>query len=407
MPSHTTPQRRRRPVGLAFLVFAVASAPAALAHAQTGLIERGAAIVDITADGERVRTGGASVAIDGSAASIDAGGAVVSVRGDVAGDLQGGGAQVNVDATVGGSVRVGGASVTVRGNVGDDIDAGGAVVLINAVVGGRLRAGGATLTIGPGTDVAGPFEGGGAVVSVSGHIGGPVRIGGAAVTFKARTDGDVTIHGGDVIIDAPARIAGELVVESYTEPVIHEQAVITGGWRRVDPPQWRPDIRPWAWSVVFAVAMALGTILAGFVGLLFGGRLFATSMNNVRLRPGSSLLLGVATFLIIPVVAVLLMVTVVGLTVGFAVLLVLPFLLVFGHAVAAAGIAAGLFVRDRGAVGGVRAFFLLVVGAVVVALVALIPWIGAPLVFVVLLLGTGALTRTIFARMHRYDPQAA
>ena len=54
--------------------------------------------------------------------------------------------------------------------------------------------------------------------------------------------------------------------------------------------------------------------------------------------------LGLIVLILIPMIAIILMATLVGLTVGFAILLTLPALLVFGHAVAATGIAAGLFV---------------------------------------------------------------
>jgi hypothetical protein len=82
-----------------------------------------------------------------------------------------------------------------------------------------------------------------------------------------------------------------------------------------------------------------------------------------------------------------------------AVLLVLPALVVFGHAVAAAGIAGGIFVRTATPIGVWGGLALLAIGAVIIALVALVPYAGGVLVLLALLLGTGALTRAIGGRL--------
>jgi hypothetical protein len=155
--------------------------------------------------------------------------------------------------------------------------------------------------------------------------------------------------------------------------------------------------------VVFAAAIAIGTILAGIVLAMFGGRLFVTAVNQVRMRPGSSFLIGLITAVAIPLTAAVLIATIAGITAGVAVLLILPILTVFGHAVAAAGVAGGIFVRTTGRIGIARAIGLLIVGAILVALLGLIPWVGPWLVAIVLLLGIGALTRTVGARLKRAD----
>jgi hypothetical protein len=391
----------------ALLLVGLAGLAAPPALAQNAAIQRGDAVVDVTANGERVKVAGATVTITGKAADVRALGANVTVRGEVTNDVGAGGAMVDVDATVGRDVKAVGAVLTVRGQVGRDISAGGAVLTINAVIGGDLRAGGAVLTIGPGSDIAGSFQGGAANLRVGGHINGPVKIGGALVTFNARTDGPVEIDGGKIVIGAAARIGGDLVVRSMSDPEIDPAAVITGEVRRIAPPQWWWPLSPWAHAAIFAGFVALGTIVSGIILMLFGGRVLATAADHVRLRPGSSLLIGLATAVLIPAIAAVVMATVVGISVGIAILLLLPVLTVFGHAVAATGIASGIFVRDRGGLGPVRTFLLLVIGAIVIALVWLIPWVGGVLGLIILLFGIGALARTLGARIRRVEPAPA
>ncbi len=384
----------------------LASLPVPAAVAQSATVQKADTVVDVAANGERVKVAGATVSVSGKAADVRAAGANVTVTGEVSGDVRAAGAMVNVDSNAGRNEFVAGAAVDVRGQVGKDLSAAGAVLTINAVVGGDLRAGAAVMTIGPGSDIAGSFQGGAANLRIGGHIAGPVKVGGALVTFNARANGSVEIDGSKVVIGAPARIGGDLIIRSVSEPQIDPGAVITGKVSRIAPPQWWP-LSPWSRAAIFAALVATGTIVTGIILMIFGGRVLATATDHVRLRPGSSLLIGLVTVVLIPVIAAVVMATVVGISAGIAILLLLPILTVFGHAVAATGIASGIFVRDRGRLGPVRTFLLLVIGAIVVALVWLIPWVGWALGAIILLFGIGALARTLGARIRRVEPAVA
>ena len=213
----------------------------------------------------------------------------------------------------------------------------------------------------------------------------------------------MTLRGGRIVLGPKTRIAGDLEIMSTEPPVIADGAVISGNRKIVQPPQWWAAFSPWSAAAIFAGAVALGTILTGIVLALFGGRLFVTAVNEVRLRPGTSLLIGLVTVIVVPIIAAVLIASVIGLSAGFAILLILPLLAVFGQSVAAAGVAGGIFVRTTGRIGIARTLLLLVVGSILVALLAIIPLVGPWLVAIVLLLGIGALTRTLGGRLKRAD----
>jgi hypothetical protein len=132
-----------------------------------------------------------------------------------------------------------------------------------------------------------------------------------------------------------------------------------------------------------------------------------TATEHVRHRPLSSFLFGVLALVVIPFVGALLVATVVGLTIGLSVFLILPLLIVGGHAVAAAGIASGLLVRRNGEIGALLGFVMLVVGAIILVAIGLIPWVGPALVGIAIILGTGAFVRTLGARIRRPDVRPA
>jgi hypothetical protein len=386
-----------------FLATTIALAASGGAVAQEGEPQHTGTLVELTVDGGDVQAAGANVTITGEAGKIDAAGATVTVRANATGDVQLAGAQVNFDGDVGGSLRAAGASVNLRGNIARGLDVGGAVVLINAIVGRDLRAGAANLTIGPGSDIAGDLKAGAANLTLSGHVAGKVEIAGGLVTINARTDGDVVVRAGQVIVNAAAQIGGNLVVYSLREPVIAEGAAIAGTVTRFSPPDWWQG-PTWTWKLGFAAAIAAGTVLTGIVMMLFGGRVFAAATGHVRHRPVSSFLFGILALVLIPFVALVLLVTVIGISAGIAIGLVMPFLIVFGHAVAAAGIAAGILVRRQGDIGAGMGLLMLVIGAILLVAIGFIPYVGPVLVGIALVLGVGAFTRTVGGRLRRSEP---
>jgi hypothetical protein len=84
----------------------------------------------------------------------------------------------------------------------------------------------------------------------------------------------------------------------------------------------------------------------------------------------------------------------------------MPFLIVFGHVIAAAGIAAGILIRGQGDIGVGLGLVMLIVGAILLVAIGLIPYVGPVLVGIALILGIGAFTRTIGGRIRRPEPPA-
>lgn len=396
---------RRLTIVLVALLFLAVPAAFVLAQGPGGFSDAGA-MVNVTAAGGDVRAAGANVVIRGTATSIEAAGALIDIRADTTGALLATGAQVSVEGNAGGDMTVAGAVVNARGRVGGSADVAGAVVRVDLATGGRLRVAGANVTVGSGTDVGGTLQVAGANVLVESHVAGPVEMSAAIVNFNGRADGNVTVGADTVIIGPQATIAGDLLLRTQAEPQIAAGAVITGAVRHIEPDQWWSQVPPWAWRVGLGAFIALGTIVAGLAMLAITGSGFSTAVGHARARPMSSILIGIVALIVIPVVAVLLMSLVIGLTVGLALLLVMPILFVFGHAVAAAGIAAGVFVRGNGRISGGQAFLMLVIGAILIAAVSFIPIAGPFVLLLTLLLGLGAVVRTVGWRLRQTEPQA-
>ena len=391
---------------LAFIVMICAGVIVSSAQAQSTDQQRGGAVVEIAGNGGDIDAGGASVTIRGPADAIRAGGATVDIRAQTTDDVWVVGAQLSVDGEIGRDLRAGGGLVVIGGVVVGDAKVGGLVVDINAQIGGDLGAGGANLTIGRRTAVGGDLIGGGATIRMAGTIVGDVRLGGAVIDFSGSSGGDVSLTGETVTIGGLAVIDGDLTVYSRNPPVVSAGATIVGNVAHIQPDERWFDVPDWVVSLGFAAFVAAGTILAGFVLLLFGGRLLPSAANTVRRSPVTSLLLGLVTLIVIPVISLILLATGIGVTAAIAVLLTLPFLVVFGHASAATGIAGGVLIGRQTPIGPIRAFVFLLLGSIGIGLATLIPWVGLWLVALIVVTGLGGFTRTVARRLRRREPEA-
>jgi hypothetical protein len=147
--------------------------------------------------------------------------------------------------------------------------------------------------------------------------------------------------------------------------------------------------------------MAAGTILAAAILIGAGRGAFEDALRHATLRPFSSGLIGLVSLVLLPVIAAVLMATIIGLSFGLALLLLMPFLAVAGHTVVATCI--GVWIFDR--TGEPRSYGRLLVyalaGALLVALVWLIPWAGCALVVLAIVIGTGAWVRSLWSRLRR------
>lgn len=385
-------------LGRTLVAALVLSAAPALAQSDSDGAATSSAIAKVNGTGDAISTRGANVVIRGQASSVDAAGALVDIQATVSGPVVVGGAQVTIDGTVDGDLRAGGGLVEVKGSFGGDVYLGGAVVRFDGTATKDVNIGGATIQIGEDARIDGGLTAGGANVAVSGTITGDADLAGAAILFNAEVKGTVTAAGNDIVIGASAKIDGDLIVRSYHEPTIEAGASVAGQVRLEEPRQWWVP-SGWIWTLVSALAVAAGGVLAGAILLLIGRGTFEESLGKAAFRPISSGLIGLAVLIILPIITILLMTTVIGLSLGAALLLVLPFLLVAGHAVVIACIGVWIIDRDGGPHSAGRLILFMIVGAVVMALVWLIPWVGAPIAFLAMLVGTGAYFRALGRRL--------
>lgn len=345
---------------------------------------------------------GASVIVRGARTSnLYLAGGAVDVHADLEKDLIAAGGTVMVGQMVGGDVIVAGGTVHIGGRVGDDVRAAGGTVTVAGAVEGDVLAAGGTVSLRPETVIGGRLWAGGGRVDVAGHVRGSVRVAAGMARLSGRIDGDVDVVAGTVEVLPSARIGGELRYRSPAEARIDEGAVIAGPVTAERLGVDRDTVRRWrtVWRGAQLGAL-LGLVVAGLVFVaLFPGFAMA-SAGRIAREPWRSVGTGFALLVAIPAAAALVMLTLVGIPAALAALAVYPVALLVGH------IVAGVFLGSLGtrldrlgrAPSRRRRMLFATLGLIGLGLLALVPVLGAVVVFLAVVTGLGAWTREAHAR---------
>ena len=128
---------------------------------------------------------------------------------------------------------------------------------------------------------------------------------------------------------------------------------------------------------LFLLGLVLVTIVAGLALAALGARQVRTAETLISREPGQTLLVGLAGLVIVPVIAILAMITIVGAPLGLAILLVAwPAAAYAGYLVAGIWIGEWLIDRDSPK-RRERPYLAAVVGLITLQILSIIPFLGA------------------------------
>lgn len=300
----------------------------------------------------------------------------VEVSADVTGDLYAAGQTVILRGTVGGDVLAIGGDVTIAGDVRGDVRVAGDRILITGTVRGSITALGRTVTIDPSATI----QKNATIIAIqemmiAGPVVGFVRAFADAATVRSAVGGDVALRGNTIAFTTPAVIEGNVDVTSPTPPQRDDPVVVRGSFTH--HPIVQSSARTDLSVILFRRLLTLfALLLVGLVLIhLFRAPVLAMVSAMVRM-PAQSIAYGVAVVVVPPVIAALLMATLIGIPLGLMLLSFWATLLYASRVLF--GIAVALLILER--VDGkrrVRTLMIpLVTGAVIVVAVGSIPLVG-------------------------------
>jgi cytoskeletal protein CcmA (bactofilin family) len=259
----------------------------------------------------------------------------VEVRADVDGDLTVAGQRVTVNGRITGDVMAAGENVTVAGVLLDDARLAGRSVTLTGHVGDHVVAAGESVVLAEPARVGGFAWLAGNRVDVQGTVDGELAAAGQAVTLSGAVVGNVELDSPNAVIADGAHIQGDLTWPRGHAPEIHAGARIDG--RRIET-EGHDDAGV---SMMKGPGIVLGIIL-GTLSLWLLTLVLRISVPPVmqgaaallRSRPGLSLGVGLLALIVAPILAVIAFITVIGAPLGVVVLLAYLTLLLIGVPVA-------------------------------------------------------------------------
>jgi cytoskeletal protein CcmA (bactofilin family) len=317
--------------------------------------------------------------------------------------ITGGTIVIGEDETVEGFVAMGG-TIQVKGLVDGDVTVVGGEVRISGRVDGDLEAYGGNIVIDG--EITGDLEtfGGNIAVGDEGEIGGSLKSGGGNVELNGVIGGDAEVNAGSISLGPNALINGDFEYSSESfnrDPNAQIRGIIKKDAARL------PDLTSLRGplgvvGLLGGLALIILSLYWLLLNLVIGGVLLTVSpkfaieiSDSVTEDPIKMGALGFLVLFGVPVLLLALLITIIGIPLALGGGLLFIFLVLIANIYGKFAIGMWLLSKtDRSNI-----WAALVVGLLTGFVLSFIPFIGGLLKLFILLLGLGALTYAIKARI--------
>jgi len=312
---------------------------------------------------------------------------LVEVSGSVTGDILGFAGKINVTGTVGGNVRTASGSLDIEGLVERNVTAAGEV-----------------LRVGPGAHIRGSFTAAGREAILAAPIDRDLLIAAQTHLIGSRVGGSALLAGEKLSVGDGAEIEGPIHFHGGHEPEVSPTAKLASpiSFEKGEQGEEDQGFR-FSWLTHFFFFWAAAFVLGAAFVLIGPGAAKAITAVHMP-HHAKSLLVGLLAFGAVLALAFGLMVTLVGLPLGFVTL----FLWMLG--LYAAQVYVGLYV-GQGILGRptdrTQLLVRLAVGLLALHIAKSVPYAGHLVNVTVTLWGFGALTLFLLDRFARKSPPVA
>jgi cytoskeletal protein CcmA (bactofilin family) len=329
---------------------------------------------------------------------IYASGERVRIEGTVDGDVIAAGKEIDIEGHVTGDVIVACQSLRIRGQVDGNIRAAGNNVMVTGSVAKNITWFGDSVTVDASGKVTGSVTMFGGTLTLDGHVDRDVLFFGDEVNVNNVVGGGIREKGHSLNISAAAQVGGPIRFEGDKPAEVSSQAKLASPVEFVQskPKHNYRTAGYYIWQVIWAASF----ILFGLVLFALMPRFSADSVGTAE-QYGASAGLGVLVMFGVPIAALIACVTVVGLFLGIATLLLWYASLYYAQVIVGALVGQWLL-------GKTQELWPLIgrmtIGVLLVRLCTTIPEVGGWVKLFVIIWGLGALSLALFRRFQPVIP---
>ncbi|MFA5358408.1 MAG: polymer-forming cytoskeletal protein [Patescibacteria group bacterium] len=332
-------------------------------------------------------------------------GASLNINDEIQGDAYLAGANLTVSSLVQDDLNVAGANVLLNGQVNGDLRAVGSNVYINKNIGGEVMTAGGYVVLADGAEIAGNFYSAAGKMVLLGDIKGDAELGAGEIEIHGTIDGNLKVIADSLILASTAVVNGNLDCTGPNEPQITAGAAVKGetnyikkdlgnGHKKVDGKA--------ALSALFGVVWFLkliGTLILGLLLYFVFKKKIKEVAQYSSQKFGLDLLRGLVVMIVLPIVAVILMITIVGLPLGILAMLLYAILCILAAPVAGMILGALIF---RLFTKNYRVdHWSVVIGIILLSVLMLVPIVGWVICAVFFLVGMGTISLHLYRHGHK------
>lgn len=322
---------------------------------------------------------GGSISVDAPVdGDITAFGGSITINSQVEDDLMACGGDISINAPVGKTAHVCGGSININSNIGGDLTIGGGNIMINGDVDGDLRVLGGNIVING--DVEGDILAVGGNIVVNGQVSGSLAITAGGLTINGIIDGDVDAEADKIKFGKNAIVKGDF---TYASPdVLFDEQQVTGSIIEKEVEIKTPTlVDRFSWNIFSGLAL----LLVGILLVLAVPKLSDGLAGNIKDEFLKSLLYGLITLVVVPVLALLLAITVIGIPLSIMIIVL------YAMTIYLSKVFVGLFI-GRLILKDVHVVWAAILGILIYLVLADLPILGGFVTLLTVLLGLGTIT---------------
>ena len=321
-----------------------------------------------------------------------AGGAQIDLDGTVNGDAFIAGGVVNVRGTINGLLVAAGGEVNVTGTVTDRIICAGGVLRISGKTEKSLFAAGGSIILERGATVGEYLLAGGSDIQIRGVVGRDAKIGGKDLMLTGEIKGNLDAGVDGFTSEGGGTVGGNLTIVAKDSGRVHvAPGTVLGQFqlKAGKEAQAPRTLGLTSGQMVFRILFFLSLCAAALVLSFLFPRQLASVGTIINGRPGESILVGLASLLLVPVLVIVLFVTVVGIPLGLFLFFYICWLAFLSQM--CLGIFLGYRIFGFDGKSGWGLFGPVALGILAVHVCMLIPFVNVVVILGGLVFGVGAL----------------